>query len=186
MTALNLDPNIKLIAAAVLGFLTGFVMLKSDLIWRRSVFGVFLLKDGRMIKTFLLYLLLGTLGFFMLRRMGIVEVHAVRGYLWSSLLGGMLGGVGMVLCGFTPATSLAALSCGRVYVIWTIAGMIIAVPCVKYTNSFLSGTIYSWGDRMLATEQPLRFLSLHNPAFYIVAISAFLIFLVHFTIGDKE
>ena len=66
MTALNLDPNIKLIAAAVLGFLTGFVMLKSDLIWRRSVFGVFLLKDGRLIKTFLLYLLLGTLGFFLL------------------------------------------------------------------------------------------------------------------------
>lgn len=186
MTALNLDPNIKLIAAAVLGFLTGFVMLKSDLIWRRSVFGVFLLKDGRLIKTFLLYLLLGTLGFFLLRRMGAVEVHAVRGYLWSSLMGGMLGGVGMVLCGFTPATSLAALSCGRVYVIWTIIGMILAVPCVKYANSFLSRTVYSWGDRMLITEQPMRFLSLHNPAFYIVAISAFLIFLVHFTIGDKE
>lgn len=186
MTALNLDPNIKLIAAALLGFLTGFVMLKSDLIWRRSVFGVFLLKDGRLIKTFLLYLLLGTLGFFLLRRMGAVEVHAVRGYLWSSLMGGMLGGVGMVLCGFTPATSLAALSCGRVYVIWTIIGMILAVPCVKYANSFLSRTVYSWGDRMLITEQPMRFLSLHNPAFYIVAISAFLIFLVHFTIGDKE
>lgn len=186
MTALNLDPNIKLIAAALLGFLTGFIMLKSDLIWRRSVFGVFLLKDGRLIKTFLLYLLLGTLGFFLLRRMGAVEVHAVRGYLWSSLMGGMLGGVGMVLCGFTPATSLAALSCGRVYVIWTIIGMILAVPCVKYANSFLSKTVYSWGDRMLITEQPMRFLSLHNPAFYIVAISAFLIFLVHFTIGDKE
>ena len=141
MTALNLDPNIKLIAAALLGFLTGFVMLKSDLIWRRSVFGVFLLKDGRLIKTFLLYLLLGTLGFFLLRRMGAVEVHAVRGYLWSSLMGGMLGGVGMVLCGFTPATSLAALSCGRVYVIWTIIGMILAVPCVKYANSFLSRTV---------------------------------------------
>ena len=186
MTALNLDPNIKLIAAALLGFLTGFIMLKSDLIWRRSVFGVFLLKDGRLIKTFLLYLLLGTLGFFLLRRMGAVEVHAVRGYLWSSLMGGMLGGVGMVLCGFTPATSLAALSCDRVYVIWTIIGMILAVPCVKYANSFLSKTVYSWGDRILITEQPMRFLTLNNPAFYIVIISAFLIFLVHFTIGDKE
>lgn len=186
MTPLNLDSTAKIAAAAILGFVTGFVMLKSDLIWRRSVFGVFLLKDGRLIKTFLLYIMLGTFGFFILRRMGIVEVHAVQGYLWSSLMGGMLGGVGMVLCGFTPATSLAALSCGRLYVIWTIIGMIIAVPCVKYANSFLSRTIYSWGDRMLITEQPMRFLTLNNPAFYIVIISAFLIFLVHFTIGDKE
>lgn len=186
MTPLHLDGNAKMIAAALLGFITGFALLKCDLIWRRSVFGVFLLKDGRLIKTILLYLLLGTMGFFMLRRMGIVEVHVVEGYFWSSVMGGLLGGVGMVFCGFTPATSLAALSCGRLYVIWTIIGMILAVPCVKYANSFLSRTIYSWGDRMLMTEQPMRFLVLNNPAFYIVAISAFLIFLVHFTIGDKE
>ena len=186
MTPLHLDSGAKLIAAALLGFITGFVMLKSDLIWRRSVFGIFLLKDGRLIKTFLLYLLLGTLGFFMLRRMGIVEVHTVHGYFWSSIMGGMLGGVGMVLCGFTPATSISALSCGRLYAIWTIIGMVLAVPCVKYANSFLSRTVYSWSDRMLNDAQPMRFLSLSNPAFYIVTISAFLIFLIHFTIGDKE
>lgn len=186
MTPLTLDPNIKLFAAAILGFVTGFIMLKSDLIWRRSVFGIFLLKDGRLIKTVLLYLLLGTLGFFILRRMGVVEVHTVQGYFWSSLTGGIAGGIGMVLCGFTPVTSLAAFSCGRLYAIWTLIGMLFAIPCVKYANSFLSRTIYSWGDRMLTTEQPMRFLALNNPALYIVAGAAFLIFLVHFTIGDQE
>jgi hypothetical protein len=186
MTALYLHSSAKLLAAALLGFITGFVMLKSDLIWRRSVFGIFLLKDGRLIKTFLLYILLGTLGFFLLRRMGVVEIHSVQGYFWSSIMGGMLGGIGMVLCGFAPATSITAFSCGRLYAIWTIIGMILAVPCVKHANSFLSKTVYSWGDRMLNDAQPMRFLSLNNPAFYIVVISAFLIFLIHFTIGDKE
>ncbi len=185
-TPLNLSPLAKLIAAGFLGFAVGFVLMESDLIWRRTVFGIFLLKDGRLIKTILLYLIFGCIGFFLLRRMNLVEVHTVDGYFWSALIGGLTAGTGMVLCGFTPTNAIASLSCGRLYVLWTLLGMIISIPFVKYANSFLSKTIYSWSDRLLGTAQPMQFLNPANPALYIVVISAFLIFLVHFTIGDRE
>lgn len=185
-TPLYLSPALKLAAAGFLGFAVGFVLLKSELIWRRAVFGIFLLKDGKLLKTILLYLIFGCIGFFMLRRMNLVQVHVVEGYFWSAVIGGLTAGVGMVFCGFTPATAIAALSCGRLYVFWTLLGMAIAMPFVKYANSFLSSTIYSWSDRMLGTAQPMRFLSATNPALYIVVLAAFLIFLVHFTVGEKE
>ena len=183
---LYLGPVAKMIAAGFLGFAAGFIMMKSDLIWRRSVFGIFLLKDGRLIKTFLLYLILGCIGFFLLRRMNLVEVHTVGGYFWSAVVGGILSGIGMVFCGFTPATALASFGCGRLYVLWTLIGMLLAVPFVKYANSFLSATVYSWSDRILTVSEPHSFLNPANPGLYIVIFSAFLIFLVHFTIGDKE
>ena len=77
-TPMHLSAAAKLIAAGFLGFLVGFVMLKSDLIWRRAVSGIFLL-----------YLLLGTVGFFILRSMDLVEVHVVKGYFWASIIGGL-------------------------------------------------------------------------------------------------
>lgn len=185
-TPIHLSYTAKLIAAGFLGFLTGFVLLKSDLIWRRAVSGIFLLKNGRLIKTILLYLMLGTIGFFLLRRMNLVEVHVVKGFFWSSIIGGLLAGIGMTLCGFTPTTAIAALSCGRLYVLWTLLGMLMSIPAVRYAGDFLSRTIYSWGDRMLDVSSPRSFLNTANPGLYIVLASAFLIFLVHFTIGDNE
>lgn len=183
---LELSATAKLFAAGFLGFLVGFVLLKSELIWRRSVSGIFLLKNGKLIKTVLLYLMLGTIGFFLLRRMNLVEVHVVKGYFWSSVIGGLLAGIGMTLCGFTPTTAIAALSCGRLYVLWTLLGMLMSIPFVRYANSFLSRSVYSWGDRILSYEQPSNFLNASNPAVYILLAGAFLIFLVHFTVGDKE
>ena len=185
-TPLYLSPAAKLIAAGFLGFLTGFIMMKSDLIWRKTVSGIFLLKDGRLLKTILLYFMLGTAGFFLLRRMNMVEVHTANGYFWASITGGIITGIGMVFCGFTPATAIAALSCGRLYVLWTLLGMLVSIPFVKYAGDFLSRTIYSWGDRMLTNEQPFYFLSASNPGLYITIIAVFLIFLVHFTVGDSD
>ena len=185
-TPLELSPLAKLICAGFLGFAAGFILMKSDLIWRRTVYGIFLLKDGRLIKTILLYLMLGCIGFFLLRRMNLAEVHVVEGFFWSSLIGGMLAGVGMVLSGFTPTGAICAFGCGRLYALWTLAGMLIAIPFVKYANSFLSATIYSWGDAKLSVIEPRSFLAPANPALYIVLISAFLIFLVHFTVGEND
>ena len=185
-TPMHLSAAAKLIAAGFLGFLVGFVMLKSDLIWRRAVSGIFLLKNSRLIKPILLYLLLGTVGFFILRSMNLVEVHVVKGYFWASIIGGLSAGIGMTLCGFTPTTAIASLSCGRLYVLWTLLGMLMSIPFVRYANDFLSRSIYSWGDSILSTPQPSRFISASNPGFYIVIASAFLIFLVHFTVGDNE
>ena len=183
---MHLSSTAKFIAAGFLGFLVGFAMLKSDLIWRRTVSGIFLLKNGRLIKTILLYLLLGTVGFFILRNMNLVEVNVVKGYFWSSIIGGLLAGIGMTLCGFTPTSAIASLSCGRLYTLWTLLGMLISIPFVRYANDFLSRSIYSWGDRILSVYQPSNFFTASNPGFYIVLISLFLIFLVHFTVGDGE
>ena len=183
---LELGMTAKLIAAGFLGFMTGFVLMKSDLIWRRTIFGIFLLKNSRLIKTILLYFILGCLGFFILRRMHLVAIHVNEGYFWSSIIGGLLAGIGMVLCGFTPTTAIASLGCGRLYTFWTLAGMLISIPFVKYANSFLNRTIYSWDDKALSVSQMQNFLNPANPGLYVVLISAFLIFLVHFTVGDNE
>lgn len=183
---LELSHTAKLIAAGALGFVIGFILLKSDLIWRRAVSGILGLKDGRLIKTVLLFLMIGTVGFFLLRRIGLVKMHIIEGYFWSSIMGGLFAGIGMVLCKFTPVTAAASLGCGRLYTIWTLAGMALAMPLVKYAESFLGKTVYSWDNRILTAAQPRSFLDPANPGLYIAAAAGFMIFIVHFTLGEEN
>ena len=175
MHPLDLSDNYKLAAAIIVGMAFGFVFIKSDLAWPKSL-----------IKTVLLTLAAGAVLFYCARRLGLAEVRVRPSYFWGSLLGGVITGIGMVLCAMTPMTALSCLATGRFYAIWPIVGMLLALPAVRLVSEQLSRSIYRWSEPMSAPWEPSVFWAVDNPALYAAGILIVLLLLVHFTVGDPE
>ena len=185
MHPLDLPETYKLAFAIIIGILYGVVFCKSGFADPAAVRNALRLRNGRLIKTVLLALGLGTVLFFFARRLGLVEVQVHRAYLWGSLFGGVFSGVGLVLCGLSATTALGALGSGRLHALWSIVGMILAIPFVNIITAFLSCTVFSW-CRMSKPPVPKAFFDMSDPALYIAAGMCILLLLVHFTAGDKE
>lgn len=186
MEPLNLPENYKLAVAIVVGMMFGFVLVKSDLASPKAIKEALQLRNGRIIKTVLLWLGLGAVLFFAARVAGLVEVHVRPTYIWGSVFGGIFCGAGLVLCAITPLSALAAVGTGKFYVIWTLAGMLLAYPLVNWVSELLSKTVYLQSMSGSDPMEPTRFFDASNPAAYVAAIMLLLVLLVHFTVGDAE
>ncbi|MBQ9788900.1 MAG: YeeE/YedE family protein [Lentisphaeria bacterium] len=198
MRPLDLSSTAEVGVAIAIGFVIGFALLKSDLIWRKSVHDILTLKDGRLVKTVLFILGFGALLFYFCERNNLVNIHVSISYLWASIIGGIISGIGLVICGFTPISAVANFFTGRVYTIWTILGMILALPIVKiFDDKFLSNFYVSEGQMNLPVTNSNqggflaeglsdnRFLSFSNGALIAFIVCFLLIVVVQFTIGDS-
>lgn len=183
---MTLTGNYRLFVAVLIGIAIGFALIKADLVRRKSVLDALRLRNGRTIEAMLFFLGAGILFFFAARAAGWSAVHVRPGYLWSSLLGGLLCGAGVMLSGVTPTTTLAALGSGRLQMIWVLLGMALAYPAVEQTSEFLSRLIGRWDLAMGRPPVPAEFFQTDNPALYLVLVLAGLIALVHFTIGASS
>lgn len=186
MEPLDLSDNYKLAAGIIMGMAFGFVLVKSDLAWPKSILDALLLRNGRIIKTILLTLAAGAVFFFVTRKVGLTEIQVRPTYLWGSIFGGIICGCGLVLCPMTPTTATASLAGGKFYAVWSILGMMLALPAVSEISYWLSKSIFYWGDRLPEPPAPEVFFSLDNPALYASGITLVLLLLVHFTVGDTE
>ena len=155
MSPLALDGSAALGTAILLGFMLGFVLVKSDFAWDTSFVKFLSLRSARLLKIFLLTLAFGAVGFYFCARAGAVRVNAAPGYMWSLILGGVLSGGGMALAGFFPAGAVTALGAGRLYAIWTLVGMGAAILCKPFISKVIREP-WCWGESLpdpkLATE----------------------------------
>ncbi len=185
MHPLNLPDAYKLVNGVLFGILFGIVLYKSGLAEPAAVRSAMRLRNGRVLKCVLLALGLGTLLFFFCRKIGMTEIQVRPGYLWGSIFGGAFAGIGLVLCGVSSVTAVAALGAGRIFALWAVAGMILAIPAVSWITEFLSRTVYSF-QKMSSPSAPSDFLDWGNPALYGIFGMGGLLLLVHFTVGDRE
>ncbi len=186
MSPLDLPASYKLAAGIVAGMILGFVLVKSDFSNSSSVKEAVQLRNGRVIKTLLLWLGLGSILFFIARRMGMADIHVRSSYIWGAVFGGIFCGTGLVACGMTPLTAISSFASGKFYALWTLAGMLLAYPLVSGVSSLLSKTVYLKSMAVDEPATPYRFFDMSNPALYVTVIMLILLLAVHFTIGDSE
>ncbi len=186
MEPLGLTGNYKLAAAIIMGMVTGFVIMKSDLPWRDSVLTMLRLRNGRLIKTILLALALGLVGFYFGQHYGLVRTHVPPTFFWPALIGGILCGLGLVAAALTPAGALVSIAAGKFYAIWVLIGMMIALPAVKVVSGVLERTLYTWSEPLSMPEAVPELFSAGNPVLYAAGTLLALLLLVHFTVGDPE
>lgn len=180
-----LDGNYRLAAAIFIGIFCGFLLVKSDLAWRKTCLNMFLLKDGRLLKTLLFSLGFGVALIYLLQHLELITVHVRPGYFWASLIGGTISGLGLAFCFRVPITSIAALGAGRLYALWSIIGMFLAIYFVDVISSMLSSSIYSWSKPINAPQQADAFLSASNPALWVVLLSLIALVFLHFAFNDE-
>lgn len=134
-----LQGNIKLAVSIFFGMMLGILLVKCDFAERQTVKNNLVLSNVRLSKTLLLTLGLGLLIFSLLQTVHVVQSNLPVSTVWGVILGGILTGIGLGIGGLVPVTAVSALASGKLYAIWVLLGMILAIPAARIMRSILPG-----------------------------------------------
>ena len=183
---LALSGNVRVAVGMIYGIFLGVLLIKCGFADRMEVKDNLTFKSMKMVKILLLTAGLGMLVFALLKNWHIVQAHYPQPGFWGVLAGGIIMGIGLGWNGLVPVTAVSALASGRLYAVWSIIGMALAVPAAAFIRN-------NCGDLLAKFNAPLNnvlsvegsFWSFDNPALW-VAVIALLLFVIIACFGAKE
>jgi uncharacterized membrane protein YedE/YeeE len=135
-----------LIYGLITGILFGFLMQKARVIRYDKQLGALRLMDMTIVKFMLSTILVAMVGTYLLKDLGLVKLSIKATILGSTILGGLIFGVGWGLLGYCPTTSAGAFGEGRWDALWGIVGMLVGAALYAEAYPGLKKTVLTWGD----------------------------------------
>jgi len=130
----------NLIAALVIGIGFGWVLERAGFSTSRKLAGVFYGYDFVVIKVFFTAAVTAALGLLLLNQLGLFyfeDVWMPTTYITPTIVGGIIMGLGFVLGGFCPGTSVCAAAIGKIDAMVFIAGIILGIYFYGFTYETL-------------------------------------------------
>ena len=141
------DSPHQLALGFVFGIVFGFLLQKGGVAKYEVLMGQFFLTDFTVVKIMLTAIVVGMVGIFSMRALGLVKLHVKPTRYASNIAGGLLFGVGLGLLGYCPGTGAAALGQGNYDAIAGVAGLMVGSYVYAETSDYLSATIQKIGNR---------------------------------------
>ena len=148
LTKLHSKSKLQLFIALLAGILFGFLLQKGGVSNYNIILGQLLLTDFTVIKIILTAIVVGMIGIYTMKSMGMVQLHPKNGSFGMSVIGGLIFGVGFATLGYCPGTISAAVGQGNLdALIGGIIGIILGAAIFtqwypKLNKNFLKkGTI---------------------------------------------
>lgn len=116
--------------AGLIGFFFGFVLERAGFGDARKLTAVFYLRDFAVLKvmfTAIVVCMIGLLYFSVFGWIDLSRVHVLPTYLWPQMVGGLVLGIGFVMGGYCPTTSVVAAVSGKLDALIFLVGMILGV-----------------------------------------------------------
>ena len=120
----------SLIVACVIGIGFGFFLEQAGFGSAKKLTDQFYFKDMAVFRVMFTAIVTAMLGLFYLAAAGWVDLSLVYiqpTYLWPQIVGGLLLGVGFVVGGYCPGTSVVAMATGKVDALVNIAGIFAGI-----------------------------------------------------------
>lgn len=167
------------IIAIIIGIVFGFVLEASGFSSSRKLAGVFYGYDFAVLKVFFTAAAVSVIGLYYmdyLSYLDISKLYVHPTYLWGAIIGGVIMGVGFVIGGFCPGTSLCAVAIGKldawIYVVGIMIGVFLFSELYSFFEPIYNG--YFLGNITLADSfgwNPYLIIFI----FSLIAVAAFLI-----------
>lgn len=125
-----INPQLNLFFALVLGIGFGFVLESAGFSSSRKLAGVFYGYDFVVLRVFFTAGITALIGMVFLSYLGFIDMSLVYVnplFLWSALVGGAIMGVGFILGGYCPGTSIVAAVIGKIDAMLFIFGALIGI-----------------------------------------------------------
>lgn len=151
MTLAEIRANraLQVVLGLVFGILFGFLLQRGGATYHSVIWGQLLLYDFTVLKIMLAAVLVGMIGFQLLRSLGLAELHVAAPSLGTQLAGGLVFGIGFGLLGLCPGTVAGAVGRGSIdALICGALGLLIGTG--------LYATVYSRIGTRAAKVGPLR------------------------------
>ena len=140
------DSPDKLALGLVTGIIFGLLLQKGRVAKYHVIVGQFLLKDWTVVKIMATAVIIGAIGVYALVAMGATSLH-IKPMLWGGvLLGGVLFGIGIVVLGYCPGTSVAACGEGRRDAMVGVLGMLVGAGLFVALYPVLQPVMKGLGD----------------------------------------
>jgi uncharacterized membrane protein YedE/YeeE len=130
----------------ITGILFGFFLQKARVIRYDKQLAALRLLDMTIVKFMLSTVMVGMIGVYLLKDLGLVELHIKATVLGANIIGGLVFGLGWGFLGYCPATQLGALGEGRWDALWGIVGMLVGAALFAQVYPGLEESVLIWGD----------------------------------------
>lgn len=117
----------SLIVALVIGFFFGLFLERGGLGNPHKLTGVFYFEDFTVPKVMFTAILVAASGLYLLSDLKLLDmdrVWIVPTFFWPQIAGGFIFGLGFLVSGYCPGTSVAGLASGRIDALVTMTGII--------------------------------------------------------------
>ncbi len=125
-----LNPEYNLLIGFLIGIGFGFLLEAAGFTNTRKLAGVFYGYDATVIKVFFTAAVTALLGLFIMHNMGIIDVTLTfypKTFWIATLVGGAIMGLGFIIGGFCPGTSLSAAATGKIDAWVFIGGVMLGI-----------------------------------------------------------
>ena len=134
-----------LLYGLITGILFGFFLQKGRVLRYDKQLGALRLMDMTIVKFMLSTVLVGMVGVYILKDLGLVKLSVKPTNLGANIIGGLIFGAGWGLLGYCPGTSAGALGEGRWDSLWGILGMLVGAAVFAEVYPVLKTSILTWG-----------------------------------------
>jgi len=177
--------------AGLIGFMFGFVLERAGFGNPRKLTAIFYLRDFAVLKvmfTAIVVCILGLLYFSLFGWIDFGRVYLLPTFIWPQIVGGLVLGIGFVMGGYCPTTSVVATVSGKLDGLIFIIGMMMGAVFFAEVYPFLQG-FYTSGDMGTIRLSDVFNINSGIIAFLVclVAVGAFwLVEKVEQKFGDKD
>lgn len=166
------DPK-TLVLGVLTGLVFGFLLQKGGVTRYGVIVGQFLLRDFTVLKVMLTAVVVGAVGVYGMRAVGMdVPLHVKGTAVAMNLIGGVLFGAGMAVAGYCPGTGMAALGDGSRHAAFAVLGMLAGAGVYAELDAPVKGAVGSVGDLGKVTFADVTGLSIWWFVLAVVVLAA--------------
>lgn len=131
----------------VTGVIFGFLLQRSRVLRYDKQLGALRLKDMTIVKFMLSAVLVGMVGIYLFRDLGLITKMDIKTTSFGgNIFGGLMFGCGWGLLGYCPGTQIGAIGEGRWDAIWGVMGMLAGGVMYAEAYPLMKKTLLAIGD----------------------------------------
>ena len=123
----------------LIGFAFGFVLESSGFGNSKKLAAQFYFKDMTVLKVMFGAIITAMVLIFMMVGLGVLDYNQIwvnPTYLWSGIVGGLIMGIGFIVGGFCPGTSLVGMATGKIDGLFFVLGGLFGIFLFGETEKF--------------------------------------------------
>lgn len=138
--------SLSLVYGLITGILFGILLQRAEVLRYDKQVGALRLMDMTIFKFMLSAIVVGSVGIYLLRDLGLVELSLKGTSIGAQVVGGSLFGIGWALLGYCPGTAGGALGEGRSDAFWGILGMLVGGGLYAWAYPWMKSVIIPIGN----------------------------------------